>query len=348
MSMTSTPLPDLARVHDLLRREYTLDVRLTRIAHGESAYNFRGDGATGNSSVFVKVYRDDAHRPTEELCCRQSEIASAGGVLTAKLRYGRSGTPIVASDGVMLSVWKWIDGTTSSVVDPRYAVTVGNTLKRIHDTFHRCFGPATEAPAVTRWQSKSVETVTAELVDLRARAVTGCGRADCAFDTRAVHTLDERLRDLEGIEELRRGTEGLSAQVIHGDYSPINLIVTHTNDVAVVDFAPPDPFLVAYDLGRIAMFPGTNVDRATAYATALDVIRGYLSAGESARHDVLMSPRVALIQLVTSLYGVREHFVGGGVFQDRLDAFWIARHEVAHAMLRDLPQLELAVAELLA
>lgn len=53
-----------------------------------------------------------------------------------------------------------------------------------------------------------------------------------------------------------------------------------------------------------------------------------------------MAPRVAAIQLLTSLYGVREHFNGTGLFQKKLDDFWVARHETARILVRDLPDLE--------
>lgn len=336
--------PDRFQVQSLLDEEYGLQATITRITDGEGSFNFRGE--TDSTPVFVKVYRQDADPYIQQASCRQSELARAHGMPTAPLLFSTSGRPVATRGDLMLSVWGWVEGTTSATVDSHHATAIGETLGSLHTIFRHRFGVAIDAPAVARWRSKSAAGLRTQIIELHAQALAGCGRRECSFDDVAARTLQERLGDLDRLDDLRAGTENLTAHAIHGDYAPPNLILQNHQVAAVVDFGPPEPFLISYELGRIAYFPPFQADRTSWYATALEVIRGYLATCIVSRQDVVMSPRVALIQLLTSLYGVREHFSGHGFFQDKLDAFWLARHHASQMLMQDLPELERALTDL--
>ena len=45
---------------------------------------------------------------------------------------------------------------------------------------------------------------------------------------------------------------------------------------------------------------------------------------------------MALLQLLRSLYGIKQHYMGSGLLQDDLDAFWLLRHETVSRLLANL------------
>ncbi|MFC7640256.1 phosphotransferase [Streptosporangium lutulentum] len=136
-------------------------------------------------------------------------------------------------------------------------------------------------------------------------------------------------------------------QVVHGDYSPVNLLFTEETLSAVLDFRPPDPFLVAYDLGRMAFYPNTVVGDANWLDAAATLIGAYRQAHPAvAAVDVRACGRVALLQLLKSLYGVRQHYLKPGLFQADLDEFWLVRHRAVGVLLGDLAASDTLLTEL--
>ncbi|MFD1501337.1 phosphotransferase, partial [Streptosporangium lutulentum] len=129
----------------------------------------------------------------------------------------------------------------------------------------------------------------------------------------------------------------LTVQVVHGDYSPVNLLFVGERLSAVLDFRPPDPFLLAYDLGRMAFYPNSVTGDADWLGAAATLIGAYRQEHPAvAAADVRTCGRVALLQLLKSLYGVRQHYLKPGVFQDDLDAFWLLRHRAVSVLPADL------------
>ncbi|MEU8249742.1 phosphotransferase [Nonomuraea sp. NPDC048916] len=101
----------------------------------------------------------------------------------------------------------------------------------------------------------------------------------------------------------------LTVQVVHGDYSPVNLLWSGDRLTAVLDFRPPDPFLPAYDLGRKAFYPNTVTGGGDWMADAGTFITAYQDANPGVPAvDVRACGRVALLQLLKSVYGVKEHY----------------------------------------
>ena len=132
------------------------------------------------------------------------------------------------------------------------------------------------------------------------------------------------------IPALLDGLPALTTQVLHGDYSPVNLLFDGDALTAVTDFRPPDPFLIAYDLGRMAFYPNTVTSSPDWPGAARTLIAAYLEASPPATaDDIRCCARVALLQLLTSLYGVKQHYLKPGLLQDDLDHFWLLRHRAA-------------------
>lgn len=55
---------------------------------------------------------------------------------------------------------------------------------------------------------------------------------------------------------------------------------------------------------------------------------------------------MALLQLLTSLYGVKQHYLEPGLLRDDLDGFWHLRHRTARTLLARLDDVEDTLADL--
>ncbi|MFC7641828.1 phosphotransferase [Streptosporangium lutulentum] len=200
-----------------------------------------------------------------------------------------------------------------------------------------------------RWRDIDVDDITATIDQLLE---TIAGRIDAgdgdAFDVEAQRTLLERRDQLVHVPELVAGLPAdLTVQVVHGDYSPVNLLFVGERLSAVLDFRPPDPFLLAYDLGRMAFYPNSVTGDADWLGAAATLIGAYRQEHPAvAAADVRTCGRVALLQLLKSLYGVRQHYLKPGVFQDDLDAFWLLRHRAVSVLLADLAATDTLLAGL--
>jgi len=131
--------------------------------------------------------------------------------------------------------------------------------------------------------------------------------------------------------------------VLHGDYSSANLLFNGDGLAAVVDFGPPEPFLLAYELGRTAFDPW-----AVALGRGLGRREHHSRSGRNPTvnaDDVLACARVVLIQLLTSLYGVKEHYLSPGLLQEDLDQFWVLRFRASQRMLSHLSNVEAPLAD---
>ncbi|MEJ8654784.1 hypothetical protein WKI65_43800 [Streptomyces sp. MS1.AVA.3] len=138
----------------------------------------------------------------------------------------------------------------------------------------------------------------------------------------------------------------LTCQVLHGDYSAVNLLFDGDTLTAVLDFLPPAPFLVAYEVGRIAFDPRTVVLNNDWIAAGVNLVGAYLDTNPHLpAADVTACARVALLQLMTSLYGVKQHYLKPGLIQQDLDQFWLLRHAAASRLLGNLDDVENALAQ---
>jgi homoserine kinase type II len=331
----------------LLRDAYDLTATgVQRLPVGQGAVNYRVD--CGHETVFAKAYPDGTDLDGERAGIEQSELAGRHGVPVARVRPSRDGDPIAVGPHGALSVWPWVEGTTmTGGLRPAQQQAAGAALGRIHEAFAAHPVSRGPAPAVAEWMAVDLEglqtTIDRLLAEIAAR-----GPGD-DFDAHAEHALHERREDLAQVPALLDGLPALSAQVLHGDYSAVNLLFTGDDLAAVLDFRPPRSFLPAYELGRIAFDPRSVAGYPDWLDAAARLISAYLDTFPHAgADDVRACGRVALLQLLTSLYGVKQHYLKPGLLQDDLDAFWYLRHRTARTLLTRLDDVEDALADLTA
>ena len=334
----------------LLRAQYGLpSAVLTRLDMGQGTVNYRAT-IPGHDDVFVKCYPPGTNLDAEREAITLTGLAARHGVPVAPVIPAAGGQAIAANGPTVISAWQWMpgspgrDGLTAS-----QAGQAGSALGRIHAAFAQLPASSGPAPQTARWrQDMDVPGLRATIGQLRAiiyrRAAEGTASE---FDAIADQTLAERDRDLDRVPGLLASLPHLSSQVLHGDFAPVNMLFHGGRLTAVLDFRPPDPFLVAYDLGRVAFFP-TTITRGPGWpGAARALVAAYLEANPVvAAADIRACARVALLQLLTSLYGVKQHYLKPGLIQDDIDTFWLQRHAAVAILLDRLAETDDLLADL--
>jgi Ser/Thr protein kinase RdoA (MazF antagonist) len=323
----------------LLRGAYGVEpLEIDRIRSGQATINFRVLGAGG--PVFVKRYLETADPDAERAAIALSALAGESGVPVARAIRSRSGDTIATRDGVALSVWEWVEGETivTGLRRPQLRAA-GVALGRIHRRFAGLPESRGAAPRTVKFLSFDLPR-TLRRIDRLLAAIAAKEEHD-DFDLRAAETLRERRATIDRVPALIAGFPELASQVIHGDYSVVNLLFAGDELAAVIDFRPPNPYLVAFELGRIA-FDAQTVGLGDDWVSdARTVVEGYLAEHpEAAGPDVAACGRVALVHLLSSFYGVEEHYQEPGLFQEDIDAYWLMRHRAASLLLERLEIVE--------
>lgn len=334
---TSDPVPlaaALAHHYDLL------DADVAPVRGGQNTVNMRATTPDGRR-VFVKAYPADTDLKAERKAIALSERAGAHGVPVAPLIRDRDGHLLHTSGSVAFSVWGWVDGHVVTRPDEHHCGQAGRALGRIHAAFADLpVSAADQGAALSGWRTTDTNGL-ASTIDRLLDAIKERTIPD-AFDAVAATTLAERRTMLTHLPTLTaRVDEELAVQVLHGDYSPVNLLYTTAGELAaVLDFGPPRPDLIAYDLGRMAFYPHTVTGGGDWMALAGAFITAYLDARPHTRGaDVRACGTIALLQLVRSLYGVKQHYLKPGLDQAALDDFWMLRHHTARVLLDHLSDI---------
>lgn len=337
-SETGSTDPDA--VSALLADAYDLTAdRVERLPIGQGTVNYRA--SIGGVAMFVKSYLPDTDLEAERAGIELSAMAGTAGVPVARVLTSAAGNLIAAGrSGTAISVWEFVDGQTIQTgLNAAQLAATGAALGQIHRTFAQLPASSGPAPQVLEWMGFD-PTDSQATID-RILAIIADRAEPDTFDEAAETTLRERRADVGRIPALIAELPTLTAQVLHGDYSILNLMFNGDTLAAVVDFSPPDPFLIAYELGRIAFDPGSVTGRDDWIDAAATVIDGYLDTNpDVAPNDIHACARVAMIQLLTSLYGVKNHYLKAGLLQADLDAFWLLRHGAARRLLNNLDDIE--------
>ncbi|ANY08739.1 phosphotransferase enzyme family protein [Pseudonocardia sp. HH130630-07] len=332
----------------LAQRYGTIARAVDRVLLGQSTTNYRVS-TTDRRRIFVTCYPGHADLAREERAIASSELAARHGVPVAPVIRNVDGALLDTAAG--LSVWRWIPGSVAPLLGSRRLTEAGSALGRIHAAFAALPGSSEPSPHTDAWFRIDPGALRARIDTLLARisARTGSGERD-GFDDAAERTLVERRAMLDHLPALLDGLPaGLSTQVVHGDFSPVNLLFDGDRLTAVLDFGPPEPFLPAYDLGRMAFYPHQVGPGRDWPGSARTFVTAYLRTNPAVRDaDVAACARVALVQLLTSLYGVTQHYLGPAAFQPDLDRFWLARHVAAGTLLDHLDDTERLLGDVLA
>lgn len=313
-----------------------LDVR--RLPIGDATVNYRA--VCTERTVFVKCYPPKTDLGAERRAIELSEIAGQVAVPVARVLPSRAGEMLAPHGKLAVSVWDFIDGRTIATgLNRAQLQATGAALGCLHRRF--AILPASRGPAsqTRAWLSVDLSEV-ARTID-QLLSIIAARAAPDDFDAAAARTLHERRVALAHVPALLAAVPPLTSQVLHGDYSVLNLLFSGDDLAAVIDFRPPDPFLISYELGRIAFDPRAVALTPDWLEGACVVIDAYLAANPRVSpNDVAYAGRIWLVQLLTSLYGVKGHYLQAGLLQGDLDAFWLLRHRAAQVLWEQLADVE--------
>lgn len=334
-------------VAEILASGYHLSpTEITRLPIGQGTINYRAEAV--QRRVFVKHYPVGTDLAAELAAIELSVLAGRHGIPVPDLVPAVNGQPIVVRGRHTISVWSWVEGhAVTDGFSTAQEWAAGAALGTIHRAFAKHPASRDPAPEVADWFAADILDIEAT-IDRLLNVITSRPAGD-SFDRIAERTLTERRADLRAVPDLFTGLPSLSTQVLHGDYSAVNLLFRGDELTGVIDFRPPNVFLVAFELGRIAFDPRTVALHENWLSAARALVNAYLETNPGVEAaDVQACGRIALLQLLTSLYGVKQHYLKPGLLQDDLDAFWVLRHEAARLLLDHLDDVEGMLASLAA
>jgi hypothetical protein len=103
----------------------------------------------------------------------------------------------------------------------------------------------------------------------------------------------------------------------------------------VVDFGPPAPFLLAYEIGRIA-FPPDHLVCDGWLERGLALLAAYKTENPRNASELRLAPIAWLAHLIRSVYGMKQHYDAPVEFQAKLDRYWLKRARGAEILFDHL------------
>jgi Ser/Thr protein kinase RdoA (MazF antagonist) len=348
LAVTDIGWSESERIVSALQMGYGLHgVHVARLLIRQNTTNYRA--STGSRELFVKNYPVGADLTAEVAAISLTRLAGEHRVPVAPVVPSRNDAVVHRfGSGHAISVWEWRPAhPVPGYLSRDQQVAAGHALGALHQTFRLHPAGGRRCDKAERWLAPDLAGIQST-IDRVMKAIGAREQRD-EFAHIATTTLNERRAMLHTVPGLLAELPPLSCQVLHGDYSTANLLFTGDKLAAVVDFSPPEPFLLAYELGRIAFDPHAVTGDDDWIHAGLNLVRAYLDANPTAATaDVLGCARVALLQLITSLYGVQQHYLAPGLLQADLDQFWIVRHHAAQQLARNLPTVEAALGAIIA
>lgn len=329
-------------VKQLICQHYSLDVKqIRRIFAGLGSRNWVIE--TAQASYFVKEFlsEEDALKGK-----RSIEVAThciGRGIASPSTIANRVGETLTHLEDSGLALFTFVPGNERIDKFSVEMMTVaGLNLADTHLALSSYPTPGDDE--TDEWLDTDVTEIT-ETVDEILAEIDKLERPG-TFDTTSLHLLQDRKSQLASYGELIKPLRSLTRNVIHGDYGQKNLIVDHDKHLWVIDFGSADIFLPAYELGRAA-FPPENFDHDDWLIRGLSLIKSYASREVLPRQDLIYSARAWLVQLLQSVYGVKQHYLKPHELQEDLDLFWLRRGKATATLFESLKHVEDSIERML-
>ena len=157
------------------------------------------------------------------------------------------------------------------------------------------------------------------------------------FETWALQALQHRRALLPTIAGVLEALPELNTQIVHGDLASPNLLLRGDQVAAIIDFQPPRPRFVSWEIARIACDPRTVMLGDEWRVRLPDLLASYRAENPSITLDDLASTvAIGCAYNVSSSYPLAEPIHNPGDVQPALEAYARARHAAALHMLTEL------------
>jgi Ser/Thr protein kinase RdoA (MazF antagonist) len=325
-------MPDLARIAEL----YRIAPRASeRIARGLDTENWRID--TDDTSYFLKAYPARSDRAAERAALVLAMHARSAGVRTPRVIADRDGQLLHDDGEHAYALFEFVANAAPSTHHSiEQMAETGAELARIHRALRDV---PTSRPAETpAWMQFDLDARLGELELYRAKIEARETRD--AFDATTLELLPRRRSLLAEVPRLLGELRDAKTAILHGDYSVENVLFDAGSKrlAAVVDFGPPTPFLLAYEIGRIA-FPPVLLVRDGWLERGLALLAAYRDECSHDASELRLAPIAWLVHLIRSVYGMRQHYDAPIEYQAQLDRYWLERARGAEIMFDHLPAI---------
>ncbi|MER5931897.1 phosphotransferase [Streptomyces sp. NPDC002054] len=303
----------------------------------------------GGRRWFVKAYPPGAVDPVAvEQALELGRFAGRAGVPVPEVRETRDGRLLACAPpggspaAVSVSAYVAAAETAEGGLHGGRWAAVGRTLARLHTALARHPGGHVRmAPATVVHDPEARRTRLRRLIErYEARPREG-------FEGWALDTARDRLALLPRIDELAAALpDRLTVQAVHGDLASPNLLLRGEEVAAVVDFRPPGPRAVVWEIARIGCDPRTVVTREDWPAGLARLIAAYRAARPGfPAAELAAVPRTALCALAGSVYPLNEPLDHPECVTHSLRTYAMTRDRTIALLLERLPEAERAVTE---
>ncbi|GAA4947895.1 hypothetical protein GCM10023205_04860 [Yinghuangia aomiensis] len=320
---------------------------IARIPEGTATDNYAVVDETGQRH-FAKVYRTREHLDLERASVELSEYAADGGVATARATRTREHELIETRGRLPMSVWSYVPHTETAEGNLRGAkwAAVGTAMGRLHNRL-----AAHPAAAPTLEPGAAVCDVAAARDRFERLVQAYQGRPGLGeFETWALQAARERQAILGEVERTLSSLPQLTVQILHGDTAGPNVLFQDHEVAAIVDFRPPAPGYLAWEIARLGCDPQSVLENsAESWLTGYtDLTLAYRDANPKAPADDLTSSlRVGCAAMLCSAFPLSVPIERPHIIDAALEAYGRVRHEAALLLLHRLPAMEEALRDAL-
>ncbi|THC43122.1 phosphotransferase [Streptomyces sp. A1499] len=320
---------------------------ITRIPEGTATDNYAVVDQAGRRH-FAKVYRTREHLDLERASIELTEYCADGGVATARATRTREHELIETHGRLPMSLWSYAPHTASAeggLTGTRWAA-VGITMGRLHARLatHSAAAP-TLKPGVAVCDVAASRSRFERLIRAyQQRPTLG------EFEAWALQAARERQAILENVEHAIASLSQLTVQILHGDMAGPNVLFKNDEVAAIVDFRPPAPGYLAWEIARLGCDPQSVLNHsAESWLTGYtDLTLAYRDANPKASVDDLVSSlRVGCAAMLCSAFPLSVPVERPHILDAATEAYGRVRHEAALMLLDRLPVMEEALRDAL-
>ncbi|MFJ2419189.1 phosphotransferase enzyme family protein [Streptomyces brevispora] len=320
---------------------------ITRIPEGTATDNYAVVDQAGRRH-FAKVYRTREHLDLEQASVELSEYCADGGVATARATRTREHELIASQVPLPMSLWSYVPHTETAEGGLRGArwTAAGTAMGRLHSRLgaHPAAGPTLEPGAAVCDVAASRDRFERLIHAYQQKPRLG------EFETWALQAARERQAILGDVERTLASLPRLTVQILQGDMAGPNVLFNNDGVAAIVDFRPPAPGYLAWEIARLGCDPKSVLDNsAESWLTGYtDLTLAYRDANPKASaDDLLFSLRIGCAAMLCSAFPLSVPVERPHIVDAALEAYGQVRHEAALILLDRLPVMEEALHEAL-
>lgn len=234
---------------------YGLNVAITTRVHaGTATDNFLVKDEQGRE-WFAKVYREHSTLEQEQAALELALFSRERGLPIPEVHRTSTGAYIGQTAGIALSLWDYVAGaeTAESGLTGQRWVNVGLTLGRLHSQLaHHPAGLPTTQPPTGLYDLQHAQHRYDRLIEAYQRLNFLDADQEWALQA-ALH----RRSLLPKAQSILQNLPPLTVQILHGDLASPNLLMRGDEVAAIIDFQPPLPQYLSWEIARIGCDPHT-------------------------------------------------------------------------------------------